>query len=147
MGVKQCAECSETVDEAKAFCPSCGHAFVDEQTRSEPSKFEKMDSTMQFGQTMYNQMLSDMGLNLKASPPPKATVQSLKPVVESIKPIAAAPVTDPAAATVRMEPIPPTQEDPKSRRKLIIISLIAAFLLLLLVVAVLIALAIWWRFG
>ena len=140
MGVKQCAECGENVDEAKAFCPSCGNAFVEEEKRAEPSNFEKLDGTMQFGQTMYNQMLSDMGLNLKASPPPKATVQSLKPVVESIKPIAA------AERQVRTE-IPPTQEDPKSRRKLIIISLIAAFLLLLLVVAVLIAVAIWWRFG
>jgi len=144
MGVKQCAECGENVDEAKAFCPSCGNAFVEEEKRAEPSNFEKLDGTMQFGQTMYNQMLSDMGLNLKASPPPKATVQSLKPVVESIKPIAAAP---PAQPQVRTEPIPPTQEDPKSRRKLIIISLIAAFLLLLLVVVALVAVAIWWRFG
>jgi len=144
MGVKQCAECGENVDEAKAFCPSCGHAFVEEEKRAEPSNFEKLDGTMQFGQTMYNQMLSDMGLNLKASPPPKSTVQSLKPVVESIKPIAAAPAPQPQ---VRTEPIPPTQEDPKSRRKLIIISLIAAFLLLLLVVVALIAVAIWWRFG
>jgi hypothetical protein len=143
MGVKQCAECGENVDEAKAFCPSCGHAFVEEEKRAEPSNFEKLDGTMQFGQTMYNQMLSDMGLNLKASPPPKATVQSLKPVVESIKPIAVTPAVQPQART----DIPPTQEDPKSRRKLIIISLIAAFLLLLLVVAVLIALAVWWRFG
>ncbi len=145
MGVKQCAECGENVDEAKAFCPSCGHAFVEEEKRAEPSNFEKLDGTMQFGQTMYNQMLSDMGLNLKASPPPKAAVQSLKPVVETIKPIAASP--PPVEPQVRTEPIPPTQEDPKSRRKLIIISLIAAFVLLLLMVAVLVGVALWWRFG
>ena len=143
MGVKQCAECSETVDEAKAFCPSCGHAFVDEQTRSEPSKFEKMDSTMQFGQTMYNQMLSDMGLNLKA--PKKPAVQTLKPVVETLKPVASTPASAaPAAPVAKQETQPASQSDP-NRRRLIIIGLVAAFLLLLLIVAVLVGLAIWWR--
>jgi hypothetical protein len=142
MGVKQCAECSETVDEAKAFCPSCGHAFVDEQTRSEPSKFEKMDSTMQFGQTMYNQMLSDMGLNLKA--PKKPAVQTLKPVVETLKPAVSTPA--PAAPVASQESQPASQPDP-NRRRLIIIGVVAAFLLLLLIVAVLVGLAVWWRLG
>ena len=145
MGVKQCAECSETVDEAKAFCPSCGHAFVDEQTRSEPSKFEKMDSTMQFGQTMYNQMLSDMGLNLKA--PKKPAVQTLKPVVETLKPVASTPASAaPAAPVAKQDAQSASQADP-NRRRLIIIGLVAALLLLLLVVAVLVGLAVWWRLG
>lgn len=65
MPERQCNKCGETVDEAKAFCPSCGEAFVDEEKRAEASVFESMEGTMQFGNTMYNQLLSDMGLNLK----------------------------------------------------------------------------------
>jgi hypothetical protein len=63
MAQKQCGKCGELVDEAKAFCPGCGNAFVQEQVREETS-FEKMDNTLEFGQTMYNQMLSDMGLSV-----------------------------------------------------------------------------------
>ncbi|MFZ1701396.1 MAG: hypothetical protein WBO10_16175 [Pyrinomonadaceae bacterium] len=70
MGVKQCDKCSEMVDEAKAFCPACGNAFVEEEQRSAANSFEKMDSTVQLGQTMYNQMLSDMGLNIERAPEP-----------------------------------------------------------------------------
>ena len=40
MGLKQCTKCSEMVDEAKAFCPACGNAFVEEEERQEKSKFE-----------------------------------------------------------------------------------------------------------
>lgn len=140
MGVKQCAECGESVDEAKAFCPSCGNAFVDEQQRAEPSNFDKLDGTMQFGQTMYNQMLSDMGLNLKA--PKKPTVQTLKPAVETIKPVA--PATTPAA---KVDVPPAVEPEPKSRNRLIIAGIVAAFVILLLIVAALVGLAVWWRLG
>ena len=68
MGLRQCEKCSEMVDEAKAFCPGCGHAFVAEEKRKEASKFDRSDSTVQFGQTMYNEMLSDMGLNISNVP-------------------------------------------------------------------------------
>ena len=68
MSQKECEKCHEIVDGAKAFCPACGHAFVEEQTRREESGFDKMDSTVQFGQTMYNMMLSDMGLNISKAP-------------------------------------------------------------------------------
>ena len=86
MGLKQCSKCNEMVDEAKAFCPACGNAFVEEEQRQEKSKFEKMDNTVQFGQTMYNQMLSEMGLNIAKPPPAEKRI-------EVIAPAAAAPTT------------------------------------------------------
>ena len=95
MGQKQCEKCGEMVGEAKAFCPACGHAFVEEETRKEASAYERMDNTVQFGQTMYDMMLSDMGLNISkpaeqpakrievlspaAAPPPAATAPAAKP--------------------------------------------------------------------
>ena len=77
------------VGEAKAFCPSCGHAFVEETARSEESEFESVDHTMQFGQTMYNQMLSDMGLNISKTP--EALNQEVQPALEQVLQPAAAP--------------------------------------------------------
>ncbi len=68
MGLKECDKCKEMVDEAKAFCPGCGHAFVKEEKRQKASEFEKLDNTVQLGNTMYNQMLSDMGLNISKVP-------------------------------------------------------------------------------
>ena len=70
MGQKQCEKCGETVDEAKAFCPECGHAFVEEKKRTSVSDFEKTNPTVQLGATMFNQMLSDMGLNISKEPNP-----------------------------------------------------------------------------
>lgn len=67
MGQKQCEKCGEVVDEAKAFCPGCGNAFVEELTRESVSDFDQSKHTVQLGQTMYNQLLSDMGLNLQQS--------------------------------------------------------------------------------
>lgn len=81
------------VDEAKAFCPACGNAFVEEEQRSAPSSFEAMDSTVQLGQTMYNQMLSDMGLNVgKAPSAPEKRVEVIVPAAA-----APSPVVKPAA--------------------------------------------------
>ena len=67
MPLKQCDKCSEMVDEAKAFCPGCGNAFVEEE-KPKTTAFQKLDNTVQFGQTMYNQMLEDMGLNISDAP-------------------------------------------------------------------------------
>lgn len=64
MGLIECDECGESVDDAKAFCPECGNSLIDEEQRQVASSFEKLDSTVQLGQTMYNQMLSDMGLDI-----------------------------------------------------------------------------------
>jgi hypothetical protein len=63
MATKQCSACGESADEAKAFCPGCGHSF-DEEAERHTSDFQNMDSTVQVGKTMYGQMLSDMGLNI-----------------------------------------------------------------------------------
>ena len=68
MGEKQCSKCGEMVDDAKAFCPGCGNAFVEEKKRTSVSEFEQLDHTVRLGDTMYNQMLSDMGLNVSKQP-------------------------------------------------------------------------------
>src|SRR5436190_23714811 len=69
------------VDEAKAFCPGCGSAFVEEEQRQEVSSFERLDNTVQLGNTMYNQMLSDMGLNIaKAPEKPEKRIEVIAPI-------------------------------------------------------------------
>jgi len=94
MGVKRCGNCDEIVDESKAFCSGCGAALLQEDSR-EASNFEKMDSTVQLGQTMYNQMLSDMGLNLSKANPAKGPVE--------IAPAALEPEKKPPDATQNRE--------------------------------------------
>lgn len=119
------------VDEAKAFCPACGNAFVDEERRSISTNFEEMDSTVQLGQTMYNQMLSDMGLNISKSPQPDPHH------VEVLAPQA------PAA-----NPTPPPIRDgsPKSGTlKWILIGAAIAILLALIVVVAAVAIVYWMR--
>ena len=69
------------VDEAKAFCPGCGNAFVEEEKRQDRSNFEKLDNTVQLGNTMYNQMLSDMGLNISKAPEkPEKRIEVIAPI-------------------------------------------------------------------
>ncbi|MFN0138461.1 MAG: hypothetical protein ACKVQW_00045 [Pyrinomonadaceae bacterium] len=94
MGQKPCDKCGELVDEAKAFCPACGNAFVEEEQRKEESAFEQMDSTVQMGKTMYGQMLSDMGLNISKAPdatppPPEKRVEVIAPLTTTATPAAA----------------------------------------------------------
>lgn len=96
------------VNEAKAFCPGCGHAFVEEEKRQSASSFDKMDNTVQLGNTMYNQMLSDMGLNISKSPDkptspvvPKAEVRRIEVI---IPPAAPAPVIKPTETKVPKPP-------------------------------------------
>ena len=101
MAQRQCLKCGEMVDEAKAFCPACGEAFVEETRREEASVFESMEGTMQLGNTMYNQLLSDMGLNIsdKTDKPvqkaidPEATIPpaTVRRPVQTIQPSAPAP--------------------------------------------------------
>ena len=101
MGQKQCAKCGETVDEAKAFCPECGNAFDEEKKRTSVSDFDKSNTTVQLGATMFNQMLSDMGLSISKEPNP-----SEKNRVEVI-----APAVQPAVAKTpepKQAPQPPT---------------------------------------
>lgn len=125
-------------DDAKAFCPACGHAFVAEQKREQPSEFERMDGTMQLGKTMYNQMLSDMGLNLKAKP--AAPHEPNRQVIRSI-PIAEPQAQAPVSAQSAAEPVQ------RPRNKLLIFGIIAAFLILGLIVLIAAAVLLWMRFG
>jgi hypothetical protein len=93
MAQKQCGKCGEMVDEAKAFCPGCGESFVEEESREE-TNFEKMGSTVQLGQTMYNQMLSDMGLSVeKKESPPEKRLEIIEPVKQPASPKTAAVAT------------------------------------------------------
>ncbi|MEO7539589.1 MAG: hypothetical protein ABIV21_06155 [Pyrinomonadaceae bacterium] len=143
MGLKQCGQCSEMVDEAKAFCPGCGNAFVEEQKR-EASEFDRLDNTVQFGQTMYNQMLSDMGLNISKQPEPAKAPESVvrraeKPSqtrIEVIVPAAAAPAKPAVKA--------PGQPKPASYTKWWILGGVALLLLFLLLLAAAAALFIYW---
>ena len=109
MGLRQCDKCSEMVDEAKAFCPGCGNAFVEEEKRREASKFEKLDPTIQFGQTVYNQMLEDMGLNISGAPNPiEKRIEVLIPVnTETASP----------AKTVIVQPAVTLPERKQEKRK------------------------------
>ncbi len=124
MGMKQCDKCSEMVDEAKAFCPACGNAFVEEERRSVTTNFEEMDMTVQLGNTMYNQMLSDMGLNVSKAPD----------VQEKVVEVAAAAPAAPAAP--RPAPAPAKSDN---KWIWIIIGVIAAIILLGIVVVVIAA--------
>lgn len=126
------------VDEAKAFCPACGHAFVEEQKRSEPSVFESMEGTMQLGNTMYNQMLSDMGLNISAAPdkPAEAVQPAAQPPVQQVIQPAVQQVTRPAAEAAK-----PTKSG--NTKWFIIIGIAVVLLLLALIVVIVAALFIW----
>ena len=124
MALKQCDKCSEMVDEAKAFCPACGNAFVEEERRSVSTNFEEMDMTVQLGQTMYNQMLSDMGLNVSKAPDMQEKVVEIA---------AAAPVAPVAPAPPVLAPAPAKSDN---KWIWIIVGVIAAIILLGIVVVV-----------
>ncbi|HTH51638.1 MAG TPA: hypothetical protein VL501_06880 [Pyrinomonadaceae bacterium] len=131
MPQKQCPQCPELVDEAKAFCPACGHSFVDEERRTNASAYEKMDSTVQMGNTMYNAMLSDMGLNVKKQPEAERRVEVLKPVA-----VQSAQVLQPAAPRATPESTATSEAtQQKSSKKFWIITIAVAAVLLLLFVA------------
>jgi uncharacterized Zn finger protein (UPF0148 family) len=86
MGQKQCPKCGDFVDEAKAFCPGCGHAFVDEKKRTSVSDFDRSNPTVQLDNSMFNQMLSDMGLNISKEPTRETPrVEVIAPVVQPTK--------------------------------------------------------------
>ncbi len=149
MSLRECDKCGEMMDEAKAFCPSCGRAFVEENTREKSSEFNQLDGTMQLGNTMYNQMLSDMGLNISATPD--------RPEVEVVQP--AAPVYRPAVQPVQQVLQPATQqvtrlavevETPKqggSNTWMIIGVIVIILLIILLIAAIAVGLYMWSRFG
>ena len=146
MSLRQCDKCSEMVDEAKAFCPSCGHAFVEEEKRKEPSVFDSMEGTMQLGNTMYNQMLSDMGLNISDAPDKPAGVPL--PVVQPVIRPAVQQVLQPAVQPVVQAALEPAKPSASSNRKWIIIGGVAVLLLFMLLIVVALAVFVLWsRFG
>jgi len=130
MGLRQCEKCSEMVDEAKAFCPGCGQALVDEKVRETRSNFDTADHTMQLGQTMYNQMLSDMGLNISKVPDPiEKRIEVISPVQTVPKPQPVKPLADPK---------------PSGSKKWIIIAILLVLLLFTLAVIFAAAAFIYW---
>lgn len=151
MALRQCDKCSEMVDEAKAFCPECGNALVEEKQREEESAYNSMEGTMQFGQTMYNQMLSDMGLNISAAPDKKVDEPAAQPP-QIIEPLLQPPVQpvhqvlQPIETGIATTPV--VTQKPTSGNKWLIVGVVGALLLLILiVVAILIGLALWSRLG
>ena len=129
MGQKICDKCGESVDEAKAFCPACGNAFVEEEQRQEASAFEKMDNTVQMGKTMYGKMLTDMGLNISKAPDKPEQAQQHEKRVEVIAPVVPAANVPPA----QTHAAPPAK---KSYLMWIIVGAIALILLLVLLIGV-----------
>jgi hypothetical protein len=133
----QCGKCGEQVDEAKAFCPGCGNAFVEEEKRTTVSDFDRSNETVQLGSTMYNQLLSDMGLNI-----PKAADKSVS-VPEAV---AEKPAAPPAAAPP--EAAQPAAK-PSSHVKWLIIGAVVVLGLVVLVIlaALVILFMLWPRFA
>ena len=118
------------VDEAKAFCPGCGSAF-EEKKRESVSEFEKVNPTVQLGQTMYNKMLSDMGLSISQAP------NREEKRVESIAP-AAPPAAMPAQSPASQAP-PPSPRKGWSRKTWILIGVAvfaAGFLFLAIIIVI-----------
>ncbi len=142
MGLRQCDKCSEMVDEAKAFCPSCGHAFVEEEKRKEPSAFESMEGTMQFGQTMYNQMLTDMGLNIAGAP--NKPTETVKPAVQPAAQPRAQQIIQPAVQQVIRPATDVANQAKSGKTKWLIIGGIAFILLLLALIIVIVAAVVIW---
>src|SRR5262245_6651728 len=144
MGQKQCGKCGDMVDEAKAFCPGCGHAFVDEKKRTSVSDYDRSNPTVAMGETMFNKLLSDMDLNISKEPnkpqEPKRRLEVVAPVVQSVQPIAPA---------VRKENVAPQQARVPKRsnaRAWIIAAVIAAGLLLIFgAIIIVVALILYFR--
>lgn len=134
------------VDEAKAFCPSCGHAFVEEEKRKEPSAFESMEGTMQFGQTMYNQMLTDMGLNISAAP--NKPIETLKPAAQPVAHLPVQQIIQPAVQQV-IRPAAESEKPPAANKTkwIIIGGIIIVLLFILLFIVAVAAFVLWSRFA
>ena len=138
MAMMPCEKCGEMVDEARAFCPACGHAFVPEEQRAEQSNYDRSDNTMQMGNTMYNQMLSDMGLNISKAPDKPQPEKR----VEVIAPVATAPrQVSPAQPAARPHSVPPADAASSAKQGRLIIWLVVGALLLIFGLALLVVLA------
>ena len=128
MAEKLCGKCGEMVDEAKAFCPGCGKAFVEERERETKSDFDLSANTVRLGDTMYNQMLSDMGLSISKQPNrEEPDVASIQPAVSEV------------AVPVQTNVIQPSPRKPSILKWVVIGVVAAGFSLALIVVLAAIA--------
>jgi len=120
------------VDEAKAFCPGCGHAFVEEEKRQKASEFERQANTVQLGQTMYNQMLSDMGLNTSKTPGTSdKRIEVIAPAVVETSSASAQPPASPQPKATPESVLVSIDEPKKTgRAKWIILGIVGLLLLL-----------------
>ena len=134
MGLRQCEKCNEMVDEAKAFCPGCGNSFVVEAKRESVSNFDTFEGTVKLGDTMYNQMLTDMGLNISKAPDPtEKSVEVIAPVATEAKP---AVETTPPVVPVAVKPeTAVVEEKPASKAKWFIIGGVILMTLFLFIIA------------
>ena len=129
MGEKQCAKCGEMVDEAKAFCPGCGEAFVEERRRESVSNYDLSEHTVRLGDTLYNQMLQDMGLSISKQAGGEEAKQ------ETVKPAIAA---EPSA---RDQPVEPS----RSRSMVIAIAIVAIGFAILALIVIAVAAILYFR--
>src|SRR5688572_19602149 len=134
MGEKQCGKCGEMVDEAKAFCPGCGNAFVEERQRTTVSNFDLSDHTVRLGDSMYNQMLSEMGLSISKTPNRDETRNEA--IERAVSPT---PTSRPER---HPEPSPATPA--KRRWIIIVIAGIAVIAFAILAAIVIVAAAVWY---
>ena len=127
----QCGKCGEMVDEAKAFCPGCGHSFVDEKQRTSVSDYDQSKRTVQLGATMFNQMLSDMGLDLSKQPERgEKNAEVVTPLVPT------ATVKAPETKERKVSPEPSTQQSsPKWIKIAVIVLAVVAFVILVMLAA------------
>jgi hypothetical protein len=124
MAEKLCGKCGEMVDEAKAFCPGCGHSFVEEKQRTK-TDFDLSADTVRLGDSMYNQMLSDMGLSISKEPDRR------EPDVATVK-----PAVSEGTAPVQTSVVRPSPRKPSILKWVVIgIAALVLFLALLVVLA------------
>ena len=131
MAEQQCGKCGEMVDEAKAFCPGCGHSFVDEKQRETVSDFDQSKRTVQLGETMFNQMLSEMGLNI-SKPPNRQEKKS-----DLVTPLVA-PAISPSP-TQKTQPSPSTPAKRNRKTVWIIVIVLAAIVFAIVVMLITVA--------
>ena len=121
MAEKPCGKCGEMVDEAKAFCPGCGTSVVDEKKRSTVSEFDASKKTVQLGETMFNQILSEMGLSISKRPEGE---QKNTEVVTPMTPVAPAP---PPKREAKPAPAPDKKESSNLIKIALIVFAVFAF--------------------
>lgn len=144
MGLRQCNDCKEMVDDARAFCDACGHPFVDEIPRPESSPFDRSVETVQFNDTMFGAILADMGLDL--SNPPHAPEKG-REVLRPLQPKVAAPIPAKAIARPKAafpEPAGKAREPGNSNVKWFVLAGLGLALFLMVGLAVVILVLLYW---